>query len=562
MRRGSLMKYRYLLALFLLALVVASIFVLPSHGGFSLSPSRRPQLPAPAAPSGSSAHSGSSPALWISPAVPVLLHRAAQAWSIPIVDDRSSASLRLDMANETQQGSAWIYVLVTPFPTVIDGVTFNELRAGWNGTPVGQFADTPLLMDDSTLGVFTALWGEPAAGAVRTLPADQLLDAAWAQRPAWAIVPFESLDPRWKVLSVDGQSPVQKDFEPYRYHLMQASFDYPLSARFALICTWPCPLDDLPTLPATNRDPARLTTLVMTGVTALVRATAFTMNTKGITYPGRDIRDWMLGADITHISNEVPFANDCPPPDPTQTKRLVFCSDPRYIELLTSLGTDVVELTGNHYADYGPEAMLLTLQLYGQNGMAHYGGGANLEDARKPLLLENKGNKLAFIGCNSVDIGRMPTATKTRPGAAPCDYDYMTSQIRALHDQGYLVIVSFQYYETYDPKPFDQQLQDFRMMADAGAVIVQGSQSHNPQTLEFRNGGLIHYGLGNLFFDQMGNAGTPTRKEFIDRHVFYDGRYISTQLLTAELEDYARPRPMTAEERSAFLSQYFSLSGW
>jgi poly-gamma-glutamate synthesis protein (capsule biosynthesis protein) len=54
----------------------------------------------------------------------------------------------------------------------------------------------------------------------------------------------------------------------------------------------------------------------------------------------------------------------------------------------------------------------------------------------------------------------------------------------------------------------------------------------------------------------------PTRREFLDRHVFYDGRYISTELLTALLEDYSRPRPMTPQERAAFLAEYFSISGW
>ena len=28
------------------------------------------------------------------------------------------------------------------------------------------------------------------------------------------------------------------------------------------------------------------------------------------------------------------------------------------------------------------------------------------------------------------------------------------------------------------------------------------------------------------------------------------------------LEDYSRPRPMTDDERAAFLTEYFSLSGW
>jgi poly-gamma-glutamate synthesis protein (capsule biosynthesis protein) len=115
----------------------------------------------------------------------------------------------------------------------------------------------------------------------------------------------------------------------------------------------------------------------------------------------------------------------------------------------------------------------------------------------------------------------------------------------------------------YAPTPFKAQRDDFERMANAGASIVQGSQAHYPQSMEFVTGALIHYGLGNLFFDQMGDGGeVPTRHEFIDRHVIYDGRYISTELLTAELEDYARPRPMTPQERSAFLADYFAASGW
>jgi poly-gamma-glutamate synthesis protein (capsule biosynthesis protein) len=70
----------------------------------------------------------------------------------------------------------------------------------------------------------------------------------------------------------------------------------------------------------------------------------------------------------------------------------------------------------------------------------------------------------------------------------------------------------------------------------------------------------VHYGLGNLFFDQM--KPEISRQEFIDRHVFYDGQYLGVELLTALLEDYAQPRPMQPQERAAFLEKIFSLSQW
>jgi poly-gamma-glutamate synthesis protein (capsule biosynthesis protein) len=507
------------------------------------------------------------PILWINPLVPDALRQIALKWSLWVSLDSAYSNLRLDIDdNEPLLGenreTNWIYALVTPFPTVIDGVTSKELMDGWHGSSTTPFSGRPFLMDAATLAVFSAVWGPPAPGIIQTAPSDQLLDIAWRDRPSWAIVPFENLDPRWKVLTVDSQSPIDKNFVSSQT-LSGTTIKYPLMISFRLSCIDPCPVSPLPALPPSNRDPSKMTVVVMTGTTSLVRGTAYMMNIKGITYPGRDIQAWLAQADITHISNETSFYDLCPPPV-MDLIGLKFCSDPSYIALLNYVGADVVELTGNHLIDYGPQPFLDTLALYRQNNILYYGGGENLSDARQPLLIENHGNKIAFIGCNSVNIGQYPTAASDRPGAAPCDYNYVTQQIAQLRSQGYLVIMTFQYYETLDSQPFAAQVRDFRLMAQAGADIVQGSQAHFPQSMEFYQGGFIHYGLGNLFFDQMGDDPKMPgiRREFIDRHVFYDGRYISTELLTAMLEDYSRPRPMTADERAAFLTEYFSLSGW
>ncbi len=411
-------------------------------------------------------------------------------------------------------------------------------------------------MADSTLAAFTELWGAPASGVVQTAPADQLLDDAWKNLPSWGIVPFEALDPKWKVLTIDGQSPIHKDFNPA---------GYPLQVFFTLQSQGLIPSGI--SMPATNRDPSRMTTLIMTGTTALVRWIAYKMEVNGVDYPARDIGDWLRQADIMHVSDEVSFDPSCPPPDPYESR--FYCSDPKYLQLLEDAGVDVVELTGNHNMDNGAQSALYTLELYKEHHIQTFGGGANLADSRKPLLMEDHGNKFAFVGCNEAGPPEA-WATDNSPGANPCDYSQFLPQISQLRKQGYIVIVTFQYREGYSPQAMPWQVDDFRNAATAGATIVSGSQSHFPLAMEFFNGTFIHYGLGNLFFDQMGNIapgpGLPLmpgeRREFLDRHVFYDGRYISTELLTALLEDYSRPRPMTTDERAAFLQEYFEHSGW
>ena len=493
--------------------------------------------------------------VWASPATPLLLRDKFQSWGFQVLAaNQASANLYIDVV-QTSEGamhvSTWTYALVAPFPTLIDNVTSQELLAVWSGSSFGPFAGIPILMEESTLMTFTAMWGPPVEGAVQVVAADQLLDTAWNQMPSWAIIPFEQIEPKWKVLMIDGQSPIQKKFDP---------IVYPLTVNYRLMCVNQCQVPGGLDFSYQNRDPNKLTTVIMTGVTAMVRATAKTMDVKGITYPGEVIRDMMREADITHINNEVPFFTGCPSPDPNQQKQ-VFCSSTRYMELLTDMGTDVIELSGDHFADYDSAAMYETLDLYKQFNLPYYGGGYNVEDGRKPLLMEVNGNKIMFIGCNYKTI--YASATDTVPGAVPCDFDYMTQQIAYYRSQGYMPISTYQYHEFDSPEARPQQKIDFRRMADAGAVIVSGSQAHVPQVMEFYNGSFIHYGLGNLFFDQIAKRGPHlTQREFIDRHVFYDGRYLGVELVTAWLTDYARPRYMTEAERTKFLTEYFAKSGW
>ena len=468
-----------------------------------------------------------------------------------LVDDEAAANIKLEVG-EQNVISRWIYAVVTPFSSIVQGVSRDDVILSWQGQSIGPYAGRPLLMDQNTYEMFSAMWGPAAPNSINVMAQNELLDYAWSHQPAWAMVPFESLEPRWKVLSVDGLSPLHKDFNVDAYPL---KIPISLSGDPAVVdlvkSNFPIPL--------TNRDPQKLTVVAVTGVTALVRATAFTMEQQGITYPGQDIRDWLLNADITHISNEVPFAENCPYPDPVQVE-IRFCSREGYVGLLEDIGTDVVELTGDHFHDWGSEAMLHTLDMYRQRGWLYYGGGMDLADGRKALLMEINGNRIAFIGCNAKG-GSFAQASETSPGSAACDMTWMAEEIARLKGEGYLVIATFQHHEYYSYAAEADQQQDFRQMAEAGAVIVSGSQAHQPQGMEFLNGALIHYGLGNLFFDQY-TLCPACGQGLIDRHVFYNGRYISTELLPIQFIDYARPRPMTPDEANTLLQTLFAASGW
>ena len=510
----------------------------------------REPSPAPLLPTATSMASGRvlDISLWVPPYLAETMDAALEEpLRALLAPEEAQANIRLEVG-EGNIVSHWIYALVTPFSSTLPGMSSSELIQRWQG----ELTDRVLLVDATTYEMFSAIWGSAGSGSVEVLPAAEMLETAWARGPVLAIVPFHLLEPRWKVLAVDGLSPLRKDFELENYPLkvpISLDADPELSALIRSNFT----------IPASNRDPDKMTVVALTGVTALVRATAYAMEQRGMTYPAQDIRNWLLEPDITHISNEVPFAPDCPFPDPVQAD-VRFCSRDEAIQLLEDIDADVLELTGDHFQDWGTEAMLHTLEMYRARGWQYYGGGADLAEGRRALFLEHNANRIAFLGCNAKG-GSFAQASETEPGAVPCDLDWMEAEVRRLSAEGTLVIVTFQHleYYTYEPQP-DQQ-RDFRRMAEAGAVVVSGSQAHQPQGMELLDGSFIHYGLGNLFFDQYGLC-EACRQGLIDRHVFYNGRYLGVELLPIQFVDYARSRPMTPEEADELFEVLFQASGW
>jgi poly-gamma-glutamate synthesis protein (capsule biosynthesis protein) len=261
-------------------------------------------------------------------------------------------------------------------------------------------------------------------------------------------------------------------------------------------------------------------------------------------------------ADIAHLSNEVSFSPDCPYPDPVGSTS--FCSRDKYFDLLTELGIDVVELTGNHLNDYGAENLVYSLDLYEAAGMQSFGGGRDAALAREPALFTHHGNRIAFMGCNPVGPA-YAWATANQAGSRPCDEGFYT-EINQLQAAGYLVIATLQYQEYYHYGATSVQQEAFRAVVEAGATAVSGSQGHHAQGFDFYDGAFIHYGLGNLFFDQMDMLGT--RQTFVDTYVVYDGRLLSVELWTGLIENWCCPREMTDEEREGVLTAVFQASGW
>ena len=508
--------------------------------------------------------------LWISNLIPEYISTEVRYELSKVFDeiiiadkkDNSDVWVEIDISGKESE-IRWVLVPVVSFFRSFDDITYENIKEFWGGNKevlnyISVDGSEPeLIVTEEVFKVLEKIFGKSGNENIK-IESREELSLNIENNNSLSIVPFNDIEKKYKVLNLDEMSVFDKDLDINNYPLAlnislgsnNPDFESKIAESFSGVTI-------------TNRDTEKLASIIMTGVTAIVRQVARKIEREGVLSPGEKIAEVLKDADITHISNELPFVEGC---TGTRPRGLVFCSSPEYIGLLRYVGTDVIELTGNHMNDYGHEWMYYTLDMYDEEGWPYFGGGRNLEDSYKPATFETGSNKIAFIGANTFGPASN-WATEDTPGSARInvwgevekeeDMRKFEAIIEELKKEGYIVIFTFQYEETYSYTPTEVQIADFRRIIDAGADIVSGSQSHYPMGVEFRGEGFINYGLGNLFFGQQ-LAILGNNPGIIAKHIFYKGKHINTVLITTMLNDFSQPRPTSPEERVKLLNSIFA----
>lgn len=489
------------------------------------------------------------PKIWIAPELRG--HASISAigdLSLEMIEEKEKANFWLTREADNKDLSVLIYekifVVAVQFTYARENITLAELSRIWESGL--SSAEMSIWIDMEDLDDLQIILGKVPGKNVNI---NQEIPESCTMDNCLRILPFEKLTLDWQLILLDDQSPFNQDFR---------RTDYPLADRVYIVQNLP-KSDRLEMIEGveviTNFNPDLLTSVLLTGTTALVRNTAYQMETNGIDFPIQNISNLVEKFDIVHVSNEVPFYSDCPPAVPVR-KEMRFCSDPGYIDLLSQLHVNVIELTGNHLLDWGPEAFFETIDLYEDKGFLTYGGGRTIEDALDPALFIHNQNKIAFLGCNLTGPENN-FVSEGRPGALKCDLELMEELVSKLRANGYNPIFTFQHKEFNTFRATNQMQEDFWRIANAGAVIVSGSQAHYPQGIEIVNGSFIHYGLGNFLFDQMYSYWAMAT---IDAHYFYNNQYINSRLIPIINENYGQPRLMTEEETERLFTKIYEYS--
>ena len=230
-------------------------------------------------------------------------------------------------------------------------------------------------------------------------------------------------------------------------------------------------------------------------------------------------------SDVSFANLELPLSHDGKP----APEKILLRGAPDMAGALAEAGFDVMAFANNHVLDYGEDAFAETMSLMDSLEIPLVGGGMNLTQARKPVLIEREGFRVGFLAYCSV-IPRGFEATSSDPGvnpirahtayrpwrdlseypgtppridtwAEPAHLARMKRDIRNLKKKADLVVVNHHWGTSMTHEVMDFEREIAHATIDAGADLVLGGHPHVLQAIEFYKGAPIVYSMGNLIFD-------------------------------------------------------------
>jgi poly-gamma-glutamate synthesis protein (capsule biosynthesis protein) len=203
-------------------------------------------------------------------------------------------------------------------------------------------------------------------------------------------------------------------------------------------------------------------------------------------------------------------------------------------------GFDVMSLANNHSVDGGHGALRDTIAALRAQGIHTVGAGEDLDEARKPVIVEHDGQRIAFLSSASYFPGGYearpgvpglnplrvfthwsPSALEVVhcPGAAPDvlvvpdrdDQAALLAGIRAAAEEADTVVVSFHWGESVRPVVVhDFERETARLAIDAGADVVLCGHHHVARGVDVHEGAPIFHGLCHFVLHLRDFAATLT----------------------------------------------------
>ena len=300
----------------------------------------------------------------------------------------------------------------------------------------------------------------------------------------------------------------------------------------------PTPSPEVTKLPTTKPNISGQITLMAVGDIMLGRTIGEQILRDGAEIPFSYTANTLQKADIALGNLECAISERGVPEDKTYTFRAPLLA----AESLTGAGFDLLTLANNHVMDFGETAFMDTLSVLDAQQIAVVGAGENSQNARRPIILERNGLRVAFLAYLDIPIWNYDyldwVASANQPGVAWGYLADIETDVKAANELADVVVVLMHFGIEGDTEPSYQQAVSAHAAIDAGAKLVIGAHTHVLQEIERYNGGVIVYNLGNFVFDEF--SGTENKSAIFMAHLTSKG-VTSYKLIPVKLQENGIP---------------------
>lgn len=267
-----------------------------------------------------------------------------------------------------------------------------------------------------------------------------------------------------------------------------------------------------------------------------------------------EVIERMQTADIMMLNNEFAYSDRGAP---LEDKKFTFRAKPKTVSYLTDMGVDLVSLANNHAYDYGPDALLDTLDILHEAGIPYVGAGRNISEARRPVYYIVGDMKIAFVSATQIERLDTPDtkeATETSPGVFRCwNGDKLMETVREAAANSDFVVV-YIHWGTENVAELDwAQLKQAPELVAAGADLVIGDHPHCLQPIGVIQGVPVIYSMGNFWFN------SKTLDTGMVEVVIDETGIVSCQFIPC-LQSGCRTTLLQGEEKERVLSYMRSIS--
>ena len=217
-----------------------------------------------------------------------------------------------------------------------------------------------------------------------------------------------------------------------------------------------------------------------------------------------EVRELCRSCDLVICNLECCISARGEPTERVRHKPFFFRGPHQAVRSLQAIGVGAAGLANNHALDYEVEALVETLELLGQGGIAVAGSGRGEPDARRGAIVAAGEFRLGLVAVS--DHPREFAAGADSPGIAYGDLqrgipDWLAAELARLDRECDLVVAFPHWGPNMTPEPASWQRRAAAELQEAGADLVAGHSAHVFHGAAWGRRGPLLYDLGDALDD-------------------------------------------------------------